>query len=115
MRRTHHANFNRSGRRSHCGVNRRGRGVRSDLHASYVGGPSEDGERRSDHPLCEDVLWYPSTYLWEDETGTTRDIPQGEGGEQGDPHATLVRTWLAQGTHRGPRKVVAEREGVRFP
>ena len=56
----------------------------------------------------------PSTCLWEDETGTTLDIPQGE---QGDPLMPLflVRTWLAQGTHSGPRKVVAEREGVRFP
>ena len=27
----------------------------------------------------------PSTYLWEDELGNTQEIPQGEGGEQGDP------------------------------
>ena len=27
----------------------------------------------------------PSTYLWEDELGETQHIPQGEGGEQGDP------------------------------
>ena len=27
----------------------------------------------------------PSTHLWEDEMGTTQYIPQGEGGEQGDP------------------------------
>ena len=24
-------------------------------------------------------------YLWEDELGNTQEIPQGEGGEQGDP------------------------------
>ena len=27
----------------------------------------------------------PSTYMWEDEMGVSQDIPQGEGGEQGDP------------------------------
>ena len=27
----------------------------------------------------------PSTCLWEDEMGNTQEIPQGEGGEQGDP------------------------------
>ena len=27
----------------------------------------------------------PSTCLWEDELGNSQDIPQGEGGEQGDP------------------------------
>ena len=27
----------------------------------------------------------PSMYLWEDELGETQQIPQGEGGEQGDP------------------------------
>ena len=26
-----------------------------------------------------------STHLWEDEEGVVREIPQGEGGEQGDP------------------------------
>ena len=44
----------------------------------------------------------PSTYLWEDEMGTTQYIPQGEGGEQGDflmpmlyalgQHGSLVAT-----------------------
>ena len=27
----------------------------------------------------------PSSYLWEDSSGITHTIPQGEGGEQGDP------------------------------
>ena len=27
----------------------------------------------------------PSTFLWEDDVGTVHHIPQGEGGEQGDP------------------------------
>ena len=33
----------------------------------------------------------PSTYLWEDKMENTQEIPQGEGGEQGDPpHAKVV-------------------------
>ena len=39
----------------------------------------------------------PSTYLWEDETGNVQDIPQGEGGEQGDPLMPLL---FALGLHR---------------
>ena len=38
----------------------------------------------------------PSTYLWEDEMGTTQYIPQGEGGEQGDP---LMPMLYALGQH----------------
>ena len=37
-----------------------------------------------------------STYLWEDETGNVQDIPQGEGGEQGDP---LMPFLFALGLH----------------
>ena len=32
----------------------------------------------------------PSQYLWEDSTGTTHIVPQGEGGEQGDPLMPLL-------------------------
>ena len=32
----------------------------------------------------------PSTYLWEDEMGTTEDVAQGEGGEVGDPLMPLL-------------------------
>ena len=32
----------------------------------------------------------PSEYLWEDATGTVHTIPQGEGGEQGDPLMPLL-------------------------
>ena len=39
----------------------------------------------------------PSTYLWEDEMGTTQHTPQGEGGEQGDPLMPLL---FALGQHR---------------
>ena len=39
----------------------------------------------------------PSTYLWEDEMGETQEIPQGEGGEQGDQ---LMPMLFALGQHR---------------
>ena len=32
----------------------------------------------------------PSTYLWEDDSGEVHTIPQGEGGEQGDPLMPLL-------------------------
>ena len=38
----------------------------------------------------------PSTYFWEDEMGVTQSIPQGEGGEQGDP---LMPMLFAFGQH----------------
>ena len=39
----------------------------------------------------------PSTYLWEDEMGVVQHIPQGEGGEQGDP---LMPMLFALGQHQ---------------
>ena len=36
-------------------------------------------------PFVRGFYGRPSTYLWEDEDGDTQEIPQGEGGEQGDP------------------------------
>ena len=38
----------------------------------------------------------PSTFLWEDEEGTVHVIPQGEGGDQGDP---LMPMLFALGQH----------------
>ena len=38
----------------------------------------------------------PSTFLWEDDVGTVHHIPQGEGGEQGDPLMPLL---VALGQH----------------
>ena len=32
----------------------------------------------------------PSSFLWEDASGVTHTIPQGEGGEQGDPLMPLL-------------------------
>ena len=43
------------------------------------------------------VRMFYSAYLWEDETGTARDIPQGEGGEQSDHLMPLL---FALGLHR---------------
>ena len=36
-------------------------------------------------PFVRHFYGSPSAYLWEDEAGETHLIPQGEGGEQGDP------------------------------
>ena len=46
----------------------------------------------------------PSTYLWEDDSGKTHMIPQGEGGEQGDPLMPLL---FSLGMH--PALVAAQR------
>ena len=42
----------------------------------------------------------PSQFLWEDELGTVNHIPQGEGGEQGDPlMPLLLQSGAAQSPH----------------
>ena len=51
----------------------------------------------------------PSTFLWEDEMGTVNFVPQGEGGEQGDPLMPLL---FCLGQHRG-LCAVAEKLGPR--
>ena len=38
----------------------------------------------------------PSQYVWTDDNGTAHHIPQGEGGEQGDPLMPLL---FALGIH----------------
>ena len=43
----------------------------------------EDGDQILPFARC--YYGSPSTYLWEDEMVNTQEIPQGEGGEQGDP------------------------------
>ena len=46
-----------------------------------------------------------STYLWDDDIGVVDQIPQGEGGEQGDPHMPLL---FARGIHASsPAKLAA--------
>ena len=42
-----------------------------------------DGEKTL--PFVLQFCGHPSTHLWEDEQGVVHEIPQGEGGEQGDP------------------------------
>ena len=53
-------------------------------------------------PFVRRFYGQPSLHIWEDEVGDVQDIPQGEGGDQGDPlmpllfslamHPSLVRT-----------------------
>ena len=41
-------------------------------------------------PLVRAFYGQPLTYLWEDDCGEVHTIPQGEGGEQGDPFMPLL-------------------------
>ena len=41
-------------------------------------------------PFVRSFYGSPSSYLWEDSSGITHTIPQGEGGEQGDPLMPLL-------------------------
>ena len=47
----------------------------------------------------------PSWYLWEDSTGATHTVHQGEGGEQGDPLMPLL-CWVGQ--HRALEAISRE-------
>ena len=58
----------------------------------------EDGDRVLPFVRC--FCGSPSTYMWEDEVGVSQDIPQGEGGEQGDP---LMPMLFALGQSLGKR------------
>ena len=51
----------------------------------------EDGDQVLPFVRC--FYGSPSTYLWEDELGKPQDIPQGEGGEQGDPSCHCCSHW----------------------
>ena len=55
----------------------------------------ENGDRVLSFVRC--FYGSPSTYMWEDEMGVSQDIPQGEGGEQGD---LLMPMSFALGQHR---------------
>ena len=47
--------------------------------------------------LCTHLFYgRPSTYWWEEDSGTVHSINQGEGGEQGDP---LMPLFFAVGQH----------------
>ena len=48
----------------------------------------ENGDRM--WPFIREFYGRPSSNLWEDDRGVTHDIPQGEGGEQGDPLMPLL-------------------------
>ena len=58
----------------------------------------EDGDQVLPFVRC--FCGSPSTNLWEDELGKPQDIPQGEGGEQGDPLATVVRAGASLSVER---------------
>ena len=47
----------------------------------------------------------PSTYLWEDEMGVLQHIPQGEGGEQGDPSCQYSSHWTTRSVGSHPSEV----------
>ena len=47
-------------------------------------------------PFVSQFYGQPSQHLWEDEEGVSHTIPQGEGGEQGDP---LMPALFALGQH----------------
>ena len=48
----------------------------------------ENGEKLL--PFVRSLCGAPSTYLWEDEMGTTHEVRQGESGEQGGPLMPLL-------------------------
>ena len=58
---------------------------------------SEDADRETIRPFVLQFYGHPSTHLWEDEEGVVHEIPQGEGGEQGDP---LMSALFALGQHQ---------------
>ena len=58
-----------------------------------------DGEQLL--PFARLFYSQPSTYLWDDDAGTTHRIQQGEGGEQGD---ALMPTPLQLRTARSPQR-----------
>ena len=66
----------------------------------------EDGDQI--FPFVRCFYGSPSTYLWEDEMGVTQEIPQGEGGEQGDP-------FMPMRPGPGPELFGAERMAVSMP
>ena len=52
----------------------------------------QDGDENGNQilPFVRCFYGRTSTYLWENEVGDTQEIPQGEGGEQGDPLMPLL-------------------------
>ena len=58
-------------------------------------------------PFVRAMYGQPSTHLWEDDSGEVHTIPQGEGGEQGDP---LILLLFCLGQHPALTAVRAELE-----
>ena len=68
---------------------------------SHGDSPSQSfGERLL--PFVLQFYGRPSPHLWEDEEGVVHEIPQGEGGEQGDP---LMPALFALGQHQAPEAI----------
>ena len=47
-------------------------------------------------PFVRQLYGTPSTYIWQEDNGTVHDVPQGEGGEQGE---ALTPALFALGQH----------------
>ena len=60
-------------------------------------------------PFMSQFYGSPSTYLWEDDEGVVHEIPQGEGGEQGD---ALMPALFSLGQHSAWR---LSRHGCALP
>ena len=67
-------------------------------------GSQTDGRGRRSLAVRESVLWFPSTYLWEDDEGVVHEVVQGEGGEQGD---ALMPALFSLGQHRSLEAIQA--------
>ena len=51
-------------------------------------------------PFVRRFCEQPSSHIWEDEAGEVQDIPQGEGGHQGDPLMPLLFSLAMRPSHR---------------
>ena len=87
-------------------------GVRSDLQERNDGGVAQDEQGDQILPFVRCFYGSPSTCLWEDETGNVQDIPQGEGGEQGDPLMPLLFSLGLHGALNAVKARLSEGEKV---
>ena len=54
----------------------------------------------------------PSSHIWEDEVGEVQDIPQGEGGDQGDPFMPLLFSLALHPSLRSAANLLREGEKI---